>query len=212
MVIFHFQANVIQRSKGRSAVAAAAYRAGIELMDERTGLSFDYSKKCGIGETFIIGWSGSRSELWNAAEAAEKRKDSTTAREYVVALPKELDPMDRQALARQLAELINDRYGVVVDVCLHGVDSVNPHAHLLTTTREMCPVYQELGRKSIVDISNADRKKRKDHKKKRLLVSSVYLRGNDGFTNGYADETVVWVYESCLWLSECADICTILVY
>ena len=193
MAIFHFQANVIQRSKGRSAVAAAAYRAGIELMDERTGLSFDYSKKCGIGETFIIGWSGSRSELWNAAEAAEKRKDSTTVREYVVALPKELDPMDRQALARQLAELINDRYGVVVDVCLHGVDSVNPHAHLLTTTREMCPVYQELGRKSIVDISNADRKKRKDHKKKRLLgtardelewlkkdwcniVNSVYLR------------------------------------
>ena len=43
-------------------------------------------------------------------------------------------------------------------------------------------------------------------------VSSVYHRGNDGFTDGYADETVVWVYESCLWLSECADICTILVY
>lgn len=161
MAIFYFQANVIQRSKGRSAVAAAAYRAGIELIDERTGLSFDYSQKKRIGETFIIGWSGSRADLWNAAEAAEKRKDSTTAREYVVALPKELDPMDRQALARELAELINDRYGVVVDVCLHGVDSVNPHAHLLTTTREVCPVMHEIGKKSIIDIANADRKKKR---------------------------------------------------
>ena len=160
MAIYHLQANVIQRSKGRSAVAAAAYRAGVELLDERTGLTFDYSAKPGIGSTFIIGWPGSRQSLWNAAEMTEKRKDSTTAREYVVALPAELSAPDRQALAQALSMRINQRYGVAVDVCLHDVDNGNPHAHILTTTREVCPLTGEFGGKSIVDISNADRKKR----------------------------------------------------
>ena len=159
MAIYHLQANVIQRSKGRSAVAAAAYRAGVELLDERTGLTFDYSAKRGIGITFIIGWPGSRQSLWNAAEKTERRKDSTTAREYVVALPAELAASDRQILVQELAASIHQHYGVVVDVCMHVTKNGNPHAHIMTTTREVCPLMREFGKKSIVDISSADRKK-----------------------------------------------------
>lgn len=168
MAIFHFQANAIQRSKGRSSVAAAAYRAGTSLTDDRTGLTFDYSKKK-VDKTFLVGWTGTREELWNAAEAAENRKDSTTAREYVIALPAELTEFEREHLARTLARIINTRYSVAVDVCLHGLNSKNPHAHLLTTTREACPIGNELGAKSIVDISHSEQKKRKlDYSKSQL--------------------------------------------
>lgn len=160
MAIFHFQANAIQRSKGRSSVAAAAYRSGSEIEDERTGLAYDYTQKKGVGPTFLVGWTGSRESLWNAAEAAEKRKDATTAREYVVALPRELDDQDKEKLAKVMAMQINRKYGVAVDVCLHDLSSGNPHAHIMTTTREVDELGQTLGAKSTLDISNADRKKR----------------------------------------------------
>lgn len=158
MAVFHFHAKVVQRSKGKSAVAAAAYRAGEKLVDERTGKTYDYTDKNDIDGAFLFGWAGRRDELWNTAEAAEKRKDSTVAREYIVALPKELNALKRQALAIELAETIFTRYGVVVDLCLHGANSKNPHAHFLTTTRETCVTYYALGAKSIVDISNTARK------------------------------------------------------
>ncbi|MFC0148426.1 MobA/MobL family protein, partial [Sphingobium scionense] len=37
----------VSRSAGRSATAAAAYRAAVEIADERTGLVHDYSRKSG---------------------------------------------------------------------------------------------------------------------------------------------------------------------
>ena len=48
MAIYHLSAKVIGRSSGRSSVAAAAYRAGERLVDERRGLVHDYSKRRGI--------------------------------------------------------------------------------------------------------------------------------------------------------------------
>lgn len=159
MAIFYFQARVVQRSKGHSAVAKAAYLAGVKLKNERTGLTYNHTNKMDIDCTFLFGWSGNREELWNMVEAAENRKDSTVAREYVVALPAELSIVQRQVLAIKLAKKIHDRYGVAVDLCLHGANSENPHAHILTTTREVYPIYNELGSKSIVDISNDARKK-----------------------------------------------------
>ncbi|MCB5946064.1 MobA/MobL family protein, partial [Acidocella sp. KAb 2-4] len=77
--------------------------------------------------------------LWNAAEAAEKRKDAKVAREYEVALPAELSAKGRADLARAFASEIVERYGVAADVAIHAPgkdgDSRNHHAHILTTTR-----------------------------------------------------------------------------
>lgn len=161
MAIFHFQANAIQRSKGRSAVAAAAYRAGTILLDERTCIQFDYTKKS-VRESFTVGWPPhlDRAQLWNRAEAAERRKDSTTAREYVIALPRELNEDQQRELITELAEHINHELGVAVDVCIHDEDGSNPHAHILTTTRLVCPVTGEFGAKSKTDISRSERKKK----------------------------------------------------
>lgn len=146
--IFHVDVQTIKRAEGRSAVAAAAYRAGTRLVDLRTGTSVNYTRKRGVLETFIAApdgcdWITDRETLWNAAEAAENRKNSVVAREWMVALPSALDAAQRASLARALAVELVTRYGVAVDVALHAPakdgDERNFHAHLLTTTREVTP-------------------------------------------------------------------------
>ena len=144
MAIYHLSVKSISRSAGRSVVAAAAYRAGQELTDERQGLTHDYTRKQGVEDAFIVApdgadWAQDRNALWNAAEAAEKRKDAKTGREYELALPAELDADARKELARGFAAELVERYGVVADVAIHEPgregDNRNHHAHILTTTR-----------------------------------------------------------------------------
>src|SRR5271156_660649 len=45
MAIYHLAAQEFSRGAGDSAVHAAAYRARCALVDERTGLKHDYSRK-----------------------------------------------------------------------------------------------------------------------------------------------------------------------
>jgi len=144
VAIYHLSVKSISRSAGRSVVAAAAYRAGQELTDERQGLTHDYTRKQGVEDAFIVApdgadWAQDRNALWNAAEAAEKRKDAKTGREYELALPAELDAGARKELARDFARELVERYGVVADVAIHEPgregDNRNHHAHILTTTR-----------------------------------------------------------------------------
>lgn len=146
MAIYHCSIKTIGRSSGRSAVAGAAYRAGVCLEDERTGEVHDYTRKSGIEHTELImpeGVTLDREQLWNAAEAAEKRKNSTVAREYEIALPDELTPEERTELAKEFARHLVERYGVAVDLSIHAPgregDSRNHHAHILTTTRQVTP-------------------------------------------------------------------------
>ena len=147
MASFHLAVKTVGRSAGRSATAAAAYRAGVEIADERTGIVHDYTRKQGIEHREIVApadapdWVRDRSALWNAAEQAETRKNSTVAREYEIALPAELSADERRNLAVGLAREISERHGVAVDVAIHAPgrqgDQRNHHAHLLTTTRRI---------------------------------------------------------------------------
>ena len=149
MAIFHLQVNTVSRSAGRSATAAGAYRAGERIVDEQTGEIHDYTRKGGVEASALFApadapeWAADRARLWNAAEAAERRKNSTVAREFVVALPAELSAEDRQALAFDLGRALVARHGVAVDVCIHAPgkdgDERNHHAHVLMTTRRMTP-------------------------------------------------------------------------
>lgn len=146
MPIFHLTVRSVSRASGRSAVAAAAYRAGERLINARDGRVHDYTGKP-VLEAFIMtpdtapSWAADRSQLWNAVEATEKRKDAKVAREYELALPAELEAPARRSLTVKFAELLIERYGVAVDVALHPPDAEgdqrNYHAHLLTTTRAM---------------------------------------------------------------------------
>jgi hypothetical protein len=137
----HHAVKVFSRSKGHSAVAAAAYRLGVAMDDDRTGQTHDYrAKNQGVEYAATVGWSDDDpAGLWNAAEAAEKRKNSAVARETTVALPAELDPAERARLARGYALWLRDQYGVAASVAVHKPDRKgderNYHAHILYTTR-----------------------------------------------------------------------------
>jgi hypothetical protein len=168
MAIYHACTKPLSRSSGRSAVAAAAYRSGELLIDHRQGVAHDYTRRTGVvGEPEIVlpasasEWASDREKLWNAAEFAESRKDSRTAREWVIALPSELAADERRQLALDFALSLADRYGVAVDVAIHKPDregdSRNHHAHLLTTTRTVGA--KGLGDKSSIEWSDARRLK-----------------------------------------------------
>lgn len=149
MAIFHFSTKVVSRSKGRSAVAAAAYRAGVRLLDERLGQTFDYRRKKGVLHSELVltpgapTWAADRQKLWNAAEVAETRKNSTVAREFEIALPSELPENQRQKLVMAFANELAERHRCAVDVAIHtqgkGGDNRNHHAHILCTTRRLTP-------------------------------------------------------------------------
>ena len=110
VAIYHFSAKVIGRSSGRSAVAAAAYRSASALLDEREARTHDFSHKADVVHSEILlpdgapeRWSD-RGVLWNAVEAAEKRKDAQLAREVEFALPRELSREEGMALARDFVQ------------------------------------------------------------------------------------------------------------
>jgi len=149
MAIYHLSVKTVSRSAGRSATAAAAYRAGVKITDGRTGEIHDYTRKGGVQSATLIvpaeaaAWANDREVIWNAAEQAEKRKNSTVAREFEIALPSELSPAERQRLAVDFAHELVARHGCAADVAIHAPgkegDNRNHHAHILLTTRRLTP-------------------------------------------------------------------------
>ena len=148
MAIYHLSAKLISRKSGRSATAAAAYRAAERIDDRRTGEIHDYTQKRGVEHAEIViptgvDWTPGRAELWNAVEAKNKRQDAQVAREFVVALPDELTAEARQRLAVQFAREIADTYRVAADLAIHAPgregDHRNHHAHILTSTNTLNP-------------------------------------------------------------------------
>jgi len=146
VAIYHLSAQIISRKAGRSATAAAAYRACEKIVDERTGEIHDYARKRGMESADIVMPSGStwqpdRAELWNAVEAKNKRADAQVAREFCFALPDELDAGQRRQLAVDFAQELADRYCIAADVAIHAPDRSgderNHHAHVLTTTNRI---------------------------------------------------------------------------
>lgn len=134
--MFRLEIKTISRKKGQSSVASAAYRSAEKLVDERLGLTFDYTRKEKVEHTEILGFYGTREQLWNAQEEAEKRKDATLAREYQFAFPRELNLDQQKEMASRFGEWLNRQYGVAVDIAIHtDKENNNPHAHILTTTR-----------------------------------------------------------------------------
>lgn len=174
MAIFHMQIKSVGRSSGRTATAAAAYRAGERIRDERTGALYNHSKRDDVlhkeiflpakfgGSNADMEWARDRASLWNTAERAEQRSNSRVAREYLLALPPELSPDQRVVLARTFSREIADRYNVAVDLAIHAPrpegDPRNFHAHLLATTREVTP--EGLGPLTGLDMTGEARSER----------------------------------------------------
>ncbi|MEA9878656.1 MobA/MobL family protein, partial [Xanthomonas campestris] len=145
---YHANVKTFSRAKGHSSIAAAAYRAGLLLEDAITGMRHDYRRRDGVVETRCIApegapdWALVPAQLWPAAEAAERRKDSTVAREFEFALPHELDDFQRSDLAVEVTRALVGRYGFAAQASIHSPgskDGLNWHVHVLATTRRMGP-------------------------------------------------------------------------
>ena len=184
MATFRLQISSISRSAGRRATAAAAYRAGERVRDERSGELHNFSRRRDVLHTEIFlpqqpgaqaaEWAKSRERLWNTAELAEKRHSARVAREFEVNLPAELPPLARIALARNFALELSERYRIAVDLAVHAPrpdsDPRNFHAHLLATTREVTPT--GLGAKAGLDMAPRERRQRElpDHRQEYINV------------------------------------------
>lgn len=147
MAIFHQNFKVLTRTtkdgKSKSSLYLAAYNNRQRLTDELTGQTFDYTKKDDLYANGVILPDSApehfrdRSTLWNAAEKAEKRKDSQICRYFIVALPKELDGEQNEELLQQYIKKNFVKKGMCADYAIHDVNSKNPHAHVMLTMREV---------------------------------------------------------------------------
>ncbi len=143
MAIYHLEAKVVSRGNCRSACAASAYMSCSQIYNDYDGIQHDYTRKQGLvwqqvflPENAPSEWQD-REKLWNAVEASEKTKDSRLAREFVVALPVELNKTQWQDL---LTEFVQNQFvadGMCADVCVHDTDGHNPHAHIMLTVRPL---------------------------------------------------------------------------
>ena len=143
MAIYHLEAKVVSRGAGRSAVAASAYLSCSRLYNDYDGIQHDYTKKQGLvwQEVFLPEYAPQewqdREKLWSAVEEVETAKDSRLAREFVVALPIELN---REEQVELLQEFIREQFvsdGMCADAAIHDTDGHNPHAHILLTVRPL---------------------------------------------------------------------------
>ena len=173
VAIYFLNLKTFGRATGSSAVSLAAYRAGERIRDERTGRTYDHSDRQGVLHKEImlpnrfaaeqVSWAKDRSNLWNAAEKAETRRDARVAREYLVALPAELSPQARINLVTGFSRELVERYRFALDIAIHaprdypGSDPRNFHAHLLATTREVTPT--GLGAKTNLEWSDTNRRR-----------------------------------------------------
>lgn len=141
MAIYHCSIKIISRGKGKSAVAAAAYRAGAQITNERDGVTHDYTRKGGVVHTEILlpdnapAEYADRATLWNAVEKIEKAKNAQLAREIEIALPAELTQEQNVSLVREYVKRQFVAAGMCADICLHDTGGGNPHAHIMLTMR-----------------------------------------------------------------------------
>lgn len=146
----HSRFKPLQRSLGRSSVAAAAYAAGLRLEDERQGMVFDYTKKELVHHHQLINPKGEildPESFWNAVERKHLRGDAVPGRTMEYSLPDDLPPETRLRIAEEVARAVAATYGVGVHYAVHTCrGQENPHVHMVMSS---CAVLDDgsLGKK-----------------------------------------------------------------
>ena len=143
IAIYHWNVGIVSRGKGKSAVAAAAYRSGEKLTNEWDGMTHDYTHKGGVVHTEIMlpphapPSFSDRSTLWNSVELYEKAGNAQLAREIDAALPIELSREEQIRLVREYCSSQFVSKGMCVDFAIHDTNSGNPHCHIMLTMRPL---------------------------------------------------------------------------
>ena len=213
MAIYHCSIKIIGRSDGKSAVASSAYRSGEKLMDDRTGLIHDFTKKSGVVFTEVSLPAhappeyADRNVLWNAVEKVEKKSNAQLAREIEVALPKELSRECQIEMVRRYVQENFVSVGMCADWALHDKGDGNPHAHIMLTMRGIKPdgswaakekkIYaldEEGNRIPLIDPATGEQKLGKRNEK---LWKRITVEPNDWNDHSKAE----------IWRKSWADIC-----
>lgn len=139
----HFNISVVQRSRGQSAVAGAAYQSGEKLYSDYDRKWKSYTEKRGIVYTEIMlpvnapSEFSNRNTLWNSAEKVEKQWNSQLARRIVLALPREVPADQFPAMLHDFCREHFVSQGMCADFAIHDKGDGNPHAHIMLTMRAM---------------------------------------------------------------------------
>lgn len=136
----------MKRSEGRSSVAKAAYHARCRITDERTGDTYDYSRRTDLCGHFILAPVNApehivkdSTALWNEVERVERQQNGQTARYFDVAIPAELNNDDKKRLVLEYCQKNFVEKGMIADIAFHDLDSDNPHAHVMLTLKTIGP-------------------------------------------------------------------------
>ena len=145
MAIFHCNIQIIGRSSGKTATAAAAYRSGTKIVDDEFGKTHDYTRKGGVAFSEILLCANAPSKysdrqiLWNEVQKIEKQKNAQLCREVEVALPIEFSRNEQIEVVREYIKKNFTDKGMIADWSLHDKSDGNPHAHILLTMRPLKP-------------------------------------------------------------------------
>ena len=178
---FHFNISMISRGKSKSAVASAAYISCEKLTNEWDGITHDYHNKKGLLHSEIFLPENvpielkDRATLWNSVELNEKAINAQLARNFIIALPKELSVEENKKL---IADFIRKNFtsrGMIVDLAIHNENDEgnnNIHAHIMTTLRPINEKgqWQAKSRKEYILDENGDKVLGKNGKPKTRKV------------------------------------------
>ncbi|EOW9998957.1 MobQ family relaxase [Yersinia enterocolitica] len=146
MAIFHLDFKIVKRSEGKSSVAKAAYHARTRITDERTGDTYDYSRRTDLYGHFILAPANApenivkdSTALWNGVERIERQNNGQTSRYFDVAIPAELNNDDKKKLVLEYCQKNFVDKGMIADIAFHDLDSDNPHAHVMLTLKTIGP-------------------------------------------------------------------------
>ena len=210
MAIYHLSIKIISRGKGKSAVAASAYRSGEKIKNEYDGIVHDFTRKGGIAHTEILLPQNApqefsdRGTLWNSVEKIEKSKNSQLAREIEVALPKELDREKQINLVREYVKENFVEVGMCADIALHDKNDGNPHAHILLTMRPLNEdtTWGAKSKKEYILDENGEKVKLKNGNYKTRKINTVDWNEQDKaehWRKAWADITNKYLEENSIY-------------
>lgn len=144
MAIMHINFKILKRSEGKSSIYLAAYNNRDKLKDERTGATWNYTKKKDdlYHSEIMLPYNAperfrDRVTLWGEVEKA-KRKDEQLSRYFIVALCQELSAEENKKLLKTYLNKNFIKKGMIADFAIHDINSKNPHAHVMLTMRDVC--------------------------------------------------------------------------
>ena len=182
---------MISRGKSKSAVASAAYISCEKLTNEWDGITHDYHNKKGLLHSQIYLPENvpielkDRATLWNSVELNEKAINAQLARNFIIALPKELSVEENKKL---ITDFIKENFvskGMIVDLAIHNENDEgnnNIHAHIMTTLRPINEKeeWQPKSRKEYILDEKGEKIKLKsgNHKTRKVELTDWNDKGN----------------------------------